>query len=307
MAAYVEFLQKIRSRRFELVLDLQRHIKSGFTSWATGAKTRIGFNPKNAKEFNWIFNNEYIPRADDSLAKIDHYQKFGDLLGLPEPERLDFGFQFTKCEEDKVDLLLSECRARLAPDADFSWDKSVAFIIGAAWESKQWFPDYYARLVSELFNRWGLFSILVGHTGERRLADEIYKCLDIGEPSEGRVHTQRYAAMDLVGKLSLKELGSLFSKLRFAIGSDTGPTHLAAAVGLPVISLWGATSHYRSAPYGSEHLVLAASVDCSPCYLRQCPGLGRICLRKITPEVVITQAELLLTNHSTRSEIKAHS
>jgi hypothetical protein len=72
-SAAVPFLRKIRAQRFDLVLDLQRLFKSGVVSWWSGAPHRIGFNRLDAKEFNWIFNNHFIPAAGDGVSKLEHY------------------------------------------------------------------------------------------------------------------------------------------------------------------------------------------------------------------------------------------
>ena len=77
------FLKQIREKHFDLVLDLQRILKSGLISWATGAPRRLGFNRLDAKEFNWVFNNLHIEPFGESIPKIEHYFKFTDALGLP--------------------------------------------------------------------------------------------------------------------------------------------------------------------------------------------------------------------------------
>jgi ADP-heptose:LPS heptosyltransferase len=76
--AFAPFLRQIREKRFDLVLDLQRILKSGLISCATGAPLRIGFNRADAKELNWIFNNLHIDAFDEAISKIEHYFKFTD-------------------------------------------------------------------------------------------------------------------------------------------------------------------------------------------------------------------------------------
>src|SRR5215467_7464015 len=80
------FLRRIRSYGFDLVLDLQRHLKSGLISRWSGAPYRLGFARPDAKELNWIFNNHHISAQSPSLSKLDHYLKFAEHLGiLPQP------------------------------------------------------------------------------------------------------------------------------------------------------------------------------------------------------------------------------
>jgi ADP-heptose:LPS heptosyltransferase len=98
---------------------------------------------------------------------------------------------------------------------------------------------------------------------------------------------------NLSGKTTLRDLIGIFSRARLTMGPDSGPMHLAAATGVPVISLWGATSPIRSAPWGSEAFVLQGPAACSPCYTRHCP-IGRACMQRITPDHVMQKAREIL-------------
>ncbi|MGH8009052.1 MAG: glycosyltransferase family 9 protein, partial [Candidatus Binatia bacterium] len=99
---------------------------------------------------------------------------------------------------------------------------------------------------------------------------------------------------NLSGKTSLRDLIGVFNRARLALGPDSGPMHIAAATGTPVISLWGATSPLRSAPWGSAELVLRGPAACSPCYVRRC-RIGRVCMQRITPEQVLEIARRVLS------------
>jgi ADP-heptose:LPS heptosyltransferase len=115
--------------------------------------------------------------------------------------------------------------------------------------------------------------VLLGGTNEVPFAQEITAQIKTG-------------MTNLTGQTSLRDLIGIFQRATFAIGPDSGPMHIAAATGIPVISLWGATSPIRSAPWGSTELILRGSAACSPCYVRHCP-IGRRCMQQITPEQVL--------------------
>lgn len=93
------------------------------------------------------------------------------------------------------------------------------------------------------------------------------------------------AALNLVGRTKLRDLIGIFDECAVAFGPDCGPMHIAAAVGCPVVSLWGATAPERSAPWGYANLVMRGEIPCHPCYLRDCP-IGRECMRRIAPAEV---------------------
>ncbi len=286
-SAYRAFLQELRDEKFDLVFDLQRHLKSGFTSYSTGSSFRLGFARKNAKEGNWFFNNYHIEEIDAPLPKILHYQKFGDFLGLTESTPLEFGLTVDHETQTQLDLLWREQSQVQGFSSLPESSKRVALILGSSWKSRFWPSEYYQALIEEMFRRFGVISILIGGKSERVVADQIMRGV-----LPGRV-------LNLVEKTKLRELKAVFLDVLFAIGSDSGPMHIAAAVGTPVISLWGATSPLRSAPYGSEQYVLQSDVPCAPCYLRECPGLNNLCMRKISVEDVLRQVEALLKQGKT--------
>ena len=127
LSAVRQLYQDLRREKFDITLDLQRILKSGFFSLLSGAGRRIGFHRRNAKEFNWIFNNDHIGYFSDDLPKIRHYLKFTEHLGLPVPDALDFG-------------LSSLNPAATAPQVINELQQPfAAVVLGTSWESKNWF------------------------------------------------------------------------------------------------------------------------------------------------------------------------
>ncbi len=277
LRGYRDFLLELKGEpKFDITLDLQRHFKSGFTTWSSGSRTRIGFHRRNAKEFNWIFRNTGIPEVDNWSSKIGHYQKFGDVLGLPSLEPLEFGLAPTDDERARATAFISTL-------GDVPVNRRAGLILGSSWPSRFWFAPQYRDVIRHLKENLGINSVLIGAKGERGFADEILQ--EAGTTS---------GIVDLVGKTTLRDLVALFPQLGFAVGSDSGPMHIAAASGIPVISLWGSTSPLRSAPYQSEDLVLQSNIGCSPCYRKNCPGLGRLCMSDIPARAVLALVDQVL-------------
>jgi ADP-heptose:LPS heptosyltransferase len=110
----------------------------------------------------------------------------------------------------------------------------------------------------------------------------------VGDPKESELADTlalRFPlCQNLVGKTSLIELVALLKGARFAIGPDSGPAHIAAAVGTYHITLFGPTDPQKAAPWGLEHLVLQSAIGCRGCYRRRCPGLNTACMRLISPQ-----------------------
>jgi lipopolysaccharide heptosyltransferase II len=271
LIAFLPFLRTIRRRRFDLVLDLQRHAKSGLVSWWSRAPLRLGFHRSNTKEGNWLFNTHTIPPVPNFSLKLRQYLTFADALGLA-----DDGVSFDLClraeEDQRVDTLLANTPHPF-----------VAFFLGSRWPSRFWFPQTTAAVIRTLRQDYRLGIVLLGGQSETIFAQEV------SDTATGEL-------TNLSGQTSLRDLIGVFARACLALGPDSGPMHIAAATGTPVISLWGATSPVRSAPWGSEEGVLCGPAACSPCYVRRCP-IGRVCMQRITPEQVLAAARRVLGNN----------
>ncbi|MET0503163.1 MAG: glycosyltransferase family 9 protein [Candidatus Binatia bacterium] len=265
----VPFLRRIRAARFDLVLDLQRHLKSGIVSRWTGAPHRLGFHRLDCKELNWVFNNDHLPATGNGISKLSHYLKFAEHLGLVT-EPVEWRFSLTSEEQGSVDRYLEPISGGFA-----------TLFVGTRWESKGWFPAQISACADRIKQRYGLGVVLLGSKQDTTLAKDVKSSCD---PT----------VINCVGSTTLKEAMGIISRAQVAVGPDTGLMHIAAAVGTPVVSLWGATSPRRTGPYGFEHLVIEGRASCSPCYRKHCP-IGRICMRSIALEEIMAKIETALS------------
>jgi heptosyltransferase-1 len=262
---FIPFLNKIRAGRFDLVLDLQRHLKSGLASRISGARDRFGFSASNSKEFNHLFSNHQIPAQPNMRLKLLQYQAFGDALEIP-PAPIEFGLAPSNQERDRARAMLAEAPRPI-----------LAVILGSSWPSRIYFPESTAAVIRDLTrsdkNSPALFPVLLGGPDETQLGADVMREL-------GAI-----PALNLAGRTSIRDLIAIFPECAVAFGPDSGPMHIAAAVGCPVVSLWGATAAERSAPWGFAEFAISGAIPCHPCYLRQCP-IGRECMRRISPDEV---------------------
>jgi lipopolysaccharide heptosyltransferase I len=257
ISALWHLYKNLREDHFDITLDLQRILKSGFFSMLSGAARRIGFHRRNSKELNWIFNNEHIGYHSDALTKIRHYLKFTEYLGLPEPNALEFGFSCLDSDEASLRFVATLKQP------------FVAVVLGASWESKSWFFKGYLQLIRHILSTLKLQVVLLGDDSRVALAQELSRKVDLP------------GLMNLAGKTSLIKLTAVLKKAAAGVGPDSGPGHLAAAVGTPFVSLFGPTSPERTAPFGYEDLVVTASLSCAPCYCKRCPEHHNQCMNSI--------------------------
>lgn len=269
MAAMWDLYQKLQKEHFDITLDLQRHLKSGFFSLLSGAKRRIGFHRKNAKELNWLFNNESIPYYHENLPKLDHYLKFTEHLGLPEPDSLDFGLNSLEIN-------------RLVPPAVVEIQNSfLAVVMGSSWESKDWSFEGHCNLVQHVIKSQNRHVVLLGGSDQWTVAEKLIEKAD--SPN----------IINLTGN-SLIEMTAVLKAAAAAVGPDSGPGHLAAAVGTPYVTLFGPTPASRHVPYGCEHLIVQSDFDCVPCYKKQCPDRNKQCMQNIEVDDVVEKISMAL-------------
>jgi ADP-heptose:LPS heptosyltransferase len=269
-APVMDLARALRRRHFDITLDLQRHLKSGVFSRLSRARRRIGFHRRNAKELNWVFNNEHIPACPESLPKIRHYLKFVEALGAAVPPQLDFGLGHVAIAGAPPQI-----RALSRP--------FIAVALGSSWPSKDWHAEGYRTLIDRVLTSGKLAIVLTGDGSQVPLAAGLVSALN------------RPELIDLTGRTTIPQLAAVLKAARAAAGPDCGSAHLAAAVGTPYVSLFGPTDPSRTAPHGGEHLVIRSPTDCAPCYRKRCPIPGHPCMRGIDIDSVLNLLESLIS------------
>jgi len=262
--AFGGFLRTLGREPWDVALDLGRGAKSALMARASRAQERIAFARADAREAGWLLATRRIPPQGTGRSKLVQFLAFGDALGLP-PAPVEFGLAPTEAEVREAAVLTAGLDGPL-----------VAACVGSSCPSRRWFPEETAAVLRALRTRHRASAVLVGTAADREFALATLRASDGG-------------VRDLVGRTSVRQLLALLARARLAFGPDSGALHLAAAVGTPALSLWGATSATRSTPFGSEALAIAGEAPCAPCFLRDCP-IGRVCMRAIRPDTVLERA-----------------
>jgi ADP-heptose:LPS heptosyltransferase len=219
--------RQLRGLACDICLDPQSLTKSSVLGWLSGAKRRIGFAGPQGRELSlWLNNERVVPRRTHIVDR--QMELLRPLIG---DRRLEPRFELPCEHHDTIDHFLRE--ARLEP--------SFAVLNpGAGWDSKLWPPDRFAQVAQYLGARHRLPSAVVwAGDRERAWAEQIV--------------AQSAGNARLAPSTSLPELASLFRRSRLCVAGDTGPLHLAAAVGTPCVGLYGTTRPVDSGPYGPQH------------------------------------------------------
>ncbi len=263
LCAISELFNELRKEKFDVTLDLQRHFKSGFFSFLSASKIRIGFHPANCKEFNFLFNNNYIQNIPKSESKLTQYLAFISKLSKETVSPLDFGLSQVKERPEQKKVL------------ETLQQPYLCFVMGSSWESKDWPVENYINLSEKILAGTKYNIVLLGDKTQSNVAQKV----------EDQA-LQKDRIFNLAAKTSLADVVAVIDNSEFAIGPDSGPGHIAGALGKKYISLFGPTDPVLTAPIGNESLVIKSNLGCMPCYKRKCPGLGKLCMYLITPEMV---------------------
>ena len=255
LANLIRFAREIRARKFELVIDLQGLLRSGWIAAQSKAPVRVGF--ANAREFGWMFYTHRVPMRWEDHA-IDRNLCMSEALGLGRGP-VEFVFAVDDSDRDSVGRLLPPGR------------RFAVLLPGTNWQTKKWPVEKFAALVRPLQKCFDLASVVAGSADERELAAAIP------------------GAIDLCGRTSLRQLVALLERATLVIANDSGPMHIAAALGRPMIVLHGPTSPLRTGPYGHLDSVVRLDLPCSPCFSRRCSHQS--CLRWLGIEPVLELAE----------------
>ncbi len=274
---FMEFVHSLRARKFDLVIDLQGLFRSGFLAFSSGAPVRIGFAA--AREFAPLFYTHRVTAPEREMHAVDRNYLTSELLGFADVP-IAFDLAVLPAARDRVVQLLASQGVRPG-------DAYVVIGPAARWETKIWPAGRFAELCGQIRERLGCRIVLIGMDVEKRIADEVQRLAG-------------GAAVNLAGETTLAELIALVDGATAAVMHDSGPMHLATALGKPMIALYGPTSPRRTGPYGRGDGVARLELPCSPCYfkrLSQCPHAHR-CLRELPSSVVFERLERLLSSHT---------
>lgn len=278
-------LRRLRRRWRRLgidwVVDLSRILKSGLVALATGASRRVGFDRLRSKEGNWILSTECIPPGDFQEHVVYHYLDMARHLGAldedrPEEEQVSWGLRVPDEAAERI-------AARLA-EAGMVEAGPVLLNLGASRPAKTWPPARWAELARGLVEA-GERVVLVGGPGDRGAATAVFEALGDGRPAE---------LVDWVGTTDLVELAALIARARLVVSCDTGPMHLAVALGAPVVALFGPTNPRRCGPWGQGEHVVSLGLHCGPCGGKRCRKGTAECMAGISAERVLEACRIRL-------------
>ena len=225
--------RELRAEAYGLAVDLQRIAKSALLARLSGAPRTLGYDRGRSKELSWLLHGERIPPGDPRAHMVEHYLAFARHLGVENPVARHRLPRDPGAEAWASDLL-----------AELGGPPTV-LSIGASKPENRWAPERFGELALALSDR-----------GDRPVL--------AGGPQDQEAATRAMAAaggtaVNLTGQTSLHQLIALLQTARVVVSGDTGPMHLAAALGRPVVALFGPADPARTGPWGAGHRILRGS------------------------------------------------
>ncbi|HVO65189.1 MAG TPA: lipopolysaccharide heptosyltransferase II [Syntrophales bacterium] len=271
IAGKLRLARELRDRRFDMAILLQNAIEAAIIAWLAGIPVRAGYN----SDGRGLLLTHSVQRTEaiKKVHQIEYYLEMVKALGCLSAEtgvNLKPGTEYEILAEklfDKFGIGKEGFVIGLAPGATYG-------------PAKRWFPERFAAVADSLIDDLSAQAILFGSSEDRKNADLVEK-------------NSRHRMINLAGKTSLKETIAIISRCDLFISNDSGLMHIAGALNIPTVAVFGSTNPITTSPVGDKSVVIYKGAACSPCLKETCPTDFR-CMDMISVEEVVDTARRLL-------------
>lgn len=271
-------LQQLRSRKFDLAIDLQGLLRTGVMTLATGAKVRVGL--ETAREGSHLTTNCTIPDTTRDVPAHARNWRLAEVLGFQDSDK-----QTLIAVDDRDTQWATETLSSLPGPV-------LAISPGAQWVTKRWPIEKYAEVAERAVREHQFGVCLVGGPQETELCNPLERQL--------RERVPEIQLVNVAGQTTLKQLTAILQQTDVMLTNDSGPMHLAAGLGTPVVGVFLCTDSLRSGPPGNQHRLVSTTVTCRASYKKQCPCDGDAhlaCLRELDVARVWSAFQSCVSHH----------
>ena len=266
---FLRFVSRLRRNKFDCAILLQNAIEAALLSFLAGVPKRAGYVTDGRR----LLLTHPVPVSDQELAlhHTDYYLHMLAQVGVTTAAKA----QCLALRAEEV-----QWAAQNMPRGRF-----VVINPGAAYGSaKRWIPERFAAVADELVNRYGLSVVLSGGPAEIEVGEDIAMAMQA-------------PCQNLIGKTNVRQLMALLAASSLMVTNDSGPMHVAAAFNVPMVAIFGPTDHTTTSPWGTNAQIVRHQVECSPCFLRQCP-IDHRCMQRVTAADVLSAVVEILGDHA---------
>ena len=257
----LQLVNFLRSKRFDVVIDFQRKFGTSLIGWLSQARIRVGFHRPNG----YLLTDPVPISRHNRQHVIDDYFQLLEVVGISATDRQlelhvsseDRAFAQQKVEQKSVSIL----------------GPTIGLFPGASWNFKKWSPERFAEIGRRYAQYYQGKILIFGSSAERELSEYIADQVGL-------------SAVSLAGEFRLGQLAGLIEHCNLFIANDTGPMHMATALGVPTIALFGPGNYYKFRPLSNRHTAIRHVVPCSPCkpFNKHCQS--NVCMQGISVDSV---------------------
>jgi len=272
MRGKIKLARELRGMKFDMAILLQNAIEAAIIALLAGIPIRAGYNSDGRGLL--LTHSVQRTKAIRKLHQTGYYLEMVKSLGFQSDETnvlLKPGVGYDELAEkilDDLDIDMKEILVGIAPGATYG-------------PAKRWFPERFAAVSDRIIDNHSARVIILGSSDDRETADRV----------------QQYAGhrlVNLAGKTNLKETIALIGKCKLFISNDSGLMHVAGALNIPTVAIFGSTNPVTTSPAGNNSVVIYKSASCSPCLKKRCPTDDFRCMDAIGVDDVYNIATRLL-------------
>lgn len=281
---FAKFINKIRARKFDLVINLHRNERASALAAFSGAKKIVGYSKPGFS----LFFSKVMPNLKAVKHQIhSHFDVLTEAVGIRRIDDLGLEMWIDDDAKGKADKIFHD---NFAEDT-----KVVAFNIGASWLTKRWIDSYFAECADILIERGYGIAFLGGGMDK----DIVAACVNQMK------HKDSKRLKIFTGEFSLAVLAGFLDKCVLMLTTDSGPMHVGVARNIPIVTMFGASPVPGFYPYDAKDILIKTPVPCHPCGKHICPKSGEenlACMKKITVETVMRYVDELLIMYGQPAE-----
>ncbi|MBN1574381.1 MAG: lipopolysaccharide heptosyltransferase II [Deltaproteobacteria bacterium] len=282
----IDLIRAVRAKRYDLGIAFPRSLHSALLLFAGGIKERVGY----AADLRSPLLTKRVTRTEEirNVHQMEYYRNLVSVLGDPGPSAIPSLVLGDEERKRGTDLLKKYGLSRGGAEGPL-----IGINPGAAYGiAKMWYPERFAEAADSLVGEFGGRAVVFGGPGDVEAADAV-------------VSSMKTQQISLAGRTTVKELISVISFMDVFITNDSGPMHIAAALDVPIVAIFGSTNHVTTAPMvkeGRAKIVRRDDVECSPCLKRVCPEGHHRCMDLIEADAVVRKAREFLLNGERNKE-----
>lgn len=269
---YLGFSWGVRQRKFDLVVNLHANERASFLAAFSGAKKIVGYSTYG---LHWLFDQVIENRKAIKHQVEAHFDVLRETLGVRQINDRGIEMWLDEQAEQKANEMWERAFAFGDGNDQMQYPRVIGFNIGASWPTKRWRHEYFAQL-ADRFLEEGYGVAFFGGPMDVELVEQTIALMRNKDNSKLKVFT---------GKMSLLELAALLKKCAVLVTNDSGPMHIAVAMQVPLVSMFGPSPVPGFYPYNDTSVVIRTSLPCHPCGKHKCP-IQHECMWEIDVDTV---------------------